>query len=83
MGLCLKAIENAAKANNNQLPTRAAVAEAVRALTDYSGITGMINFNSKGDLTVAKYFVIQVVSPDPALWNDNRIDQTLDIAPPE
>jgi branched-chain amino acid transport system substrate-binding protein len=83
MGLCLKAIENAAKANNNQLPTRAAVAEAVRALTDYPGITGTINFNSKGDLTVAKYFVIQVVSADPALWNDNKIDQTLDIAPPE
>jgi branched-chain amino acid transport system substrate-binding protein len=83
MGLCLKAIENAAKANNNQLPTRAAVAEAVRALTDYPGITGTINFNSKGDLTVAKYFVIQVVSADPAMWNDNKIDQTLDIAPPE
>ena len=83
MGLCLMAIENAAKANNNQLPTRAAVTEAVRALTDYPGITGTINFNSKGDLTVAKYFIIQVVSADPAMWNDNKIDQTLDIAPPE
>ena len=83
MGLCLKGIEEAAKANGNKLPTRAQVTEAVRALKDYPGITGTINFNSKGDLTVAKYFVIQVTSADPAMWNDNTIDQTLDIAPPE
>jgi branched-chain amino acid transport system substrate-binding protein len=83
MGICLKAIENAAKANGNKLPTRAAVTDAVRALQDYPGITGTINFNSKGDLTVAKYFVIQVVSADPNMWNDNKIDQTLDIAPPQ
>ena len=83
MGICLQAIENAAKANGNKAPTRAAVTEAVRALTDYAGITGTINFNSKGDLTVAKYFVIQVVSADPAMWDNNSIDQTLDIAPPQ
>jgi branched-chain amino acid transport system substrate-binding protein len=83
MGICLLAIENAAKANGNKLPTRAAVTDAVRALKDYPGITGTINFNAKGDLTVAKYFVIQVVSADPNLWNDNKIDQTLDIAPPQ
>lgn len=83
MGICLKAIENAAKANNNQTPTRAAVVQAVRALKDYPGITGTMNFNSKGDLPLAKYFVIQVVSGDPAKWNDNKIDQTLDIAPPQ
>ncbi len=83
MGICLQAIENAAQANGNKLPTRTAVTEAVRALKDYPGITGTINFNSKGDLTTAKYFVIQVVSADPAMWNDNKIDQTLDIAPPQ
>jgi branched-chain amino acid transport system substrate-binding protein len=83
MGICLKAIENAAKANNNQTPTRAAVAQAVRALKDYPGITGAVNFNAKGDLVQAKYFVIQVVSGDPAKWNDNKIDQTLTIAPPQ
>lgn len=83
MGICLTAIANAAQANGNKLPTRTAVTEAVRALQDYPGITGTINFNSKGDLTTAKYFVIQVVSADPANWNDNKIDQTLDIAPPQ
>jgi branched-chain amino acid transport system substrate-binding protein len=83
MAICLKAIENAAKEAGNALPTREAVAAAVRALKDFPGITGTINFNSKGDLTTAKYFVIQVTSADPNLWNDNTIDKTLDIAPPE
>ena len=83
MGICLKAIEEAAKATGNKLPTRAQVTTAIRALKDYQGITGTINFNAKGDLTAAKYFVIQVVSADPAKWNDNTIDQTLSIAPPQ
>jgi branched-chain amino acid transport system substrate-binding protein len=83
MAICLKAIENAAVEAGNKMPTREAVAKAVRALVDFPGITGTINFNAKGDLVTAKYFVIQVVSADPALWNDNKIDQTLDIAPPE
>lgn len=83
MAICLKAIENAAKAAGNKAPARSAVTEAVRALKDFPGITGTINFNSKGDLTSAKYFIIQVTSADPAMWNDNKIDQTLDIAPPQ
>jgi len=83
MGIALKAIEAAAKANGNKLPTRAAVAKAVRAVKDYKGITGTINFNSKGDLVKAKYFVIQVTSTDPAKWAANKIDTTLDIEPPK
>jgi len=59
MAICLKAVEDAAKANGNKMPTRAAVANAVRALKDYQGITGTINFNPKGDLTQAKYFIIR------------------------
>lgn len=82
MAICLKAIENAAKAAGG-LPTRQAVTEAVRALKDFPGITGTINFNEKGDLTSAKYFVIQVVSADPEKWNDNTVAQTLDIEPPK
>lgn len=83
MALCLKAIENAAKANNNDMPSRESVTAAVRELKDFAGITGTINFNAKGDLTTAKYFVIQVTSADPAMWNDNKVDQILDIAPPQ
>jgi len=81
MGICLKAIENAAKANGNKLPTRAAVSQAVRALTDYAGITGTITFNSKGDLKTAKYYVYQAVS-DASKW-DSILSKTLDIAPPQ
>jgi len=83
MAICLKAIENAAKAAGNKMPTREAVSKEVRNLKDFPGITGTINFNEKGDLVTAKYFVIQVTSADPAMWNDNKIDQTLEIAPPK
>jgi branched-chain amino acid transport system substrate-binding protein len=81
-GICLKAIEAAAKAKNGEMPTRAEVSQAIRALKDYAGITGTITFNSIGDPVVAKYFVIKVGAPDPAKWSTNPIDQTLDIAPP-
>ena len=81
-GICLKAIEAAAKAKNGEVPTRAEVAQAIRELKDYAGITGTITFNSIGDPLMAKYFVIQVGSPDPTKWSENPIVQTLDIAPP-
>jgi branched-chain amino acid transport system substrate-binding protein len=83
MGICLKAIETAAKANGNKAPTRAQVTDAIRAMKDFPGITGAINFNSKGDLVQAQYFVIQVTSADPAKWADNTVAQTLNFKPPE
>ncbi len=82
MGICLKAIENAAKAKNGEMPTRAEVTQAIRALQAYSGITGNFTFNQIGDPISAQYFIIQVVSPDPAKWAENTIVETLDIAPP-
>jgi branched-chain amino acid transport system substrate-binding protein len=82
MAICLKAIENAAKAANGEVPARAAVASAVRALKDFKGVTGTFNFNSIGDVTSAQYFVIQVGSADPAKWSANTITETLNIAPP-
>jgi branched-chain amino acid transport system substrate-binding protein len=80
--ICLKGIEAAAKAKNGETPTRAEVANAIRALQDYAGITGTITFNKIGDPMLAKYFVIQVGSADPAKWPENPINQTLEIAPP-
>jgi branched-chain amino acid transport system substrate-binding protein len=80
--ICLKAIEAAAKAKNGETPTRAEVANAIRALKDYAGITGTITFNKIGDPMLAKYFVIEVGSADPAKWPENPINQTLEIAPP-
>ena len=83
MGVCLKGIEEAVKANGNKLPSRAQVTTALRGLAAYTGITGSIKFNAKGDLVSAKYFIIQVTSEDPAKWAENKIDKTLDIAPPQ
>jgi len=82
MAICLKAIENAATAAGGKMPTRAAVTAAVRELKDFKGITGTFTFNSIGDPITAQYFVIQVISADPAKWSSNPIAQTLNIAPP-
>ena len=82
MAICLKAIENAANAKGGELPTREEVANAIRELKDFKGITGTFTFNNIGDVSVAKYFVIKVVSADPAEWSQNEVVQTLDIAPP-
>jgi branched-chain amino acid transport system substrate-binding protein len=83
MAISLKAIENAAKANNNEVPSRAAVAKAVRELDEFKGITGTFSFNEIGDPQKALYFVIQVQSKDPSKWSENKVVQTLEIAPPK
>ncbi len=83
MAICLKAIENAVVANKNEIPTREAVAKAVRALKGFKGITGTYTFNAIGDPEKSLYFVQQVKSADPAAWSQNPIFQTLEIAPPK
>jgi branched-chain amino acid transport system substrate-binding protein len=81
-GMCLKAIEEASRANDGELPTRQEVASAIRSLGDYDGVTGRITLNNKGDPTPAKYFVFKVVSPDPKNWDQNTIVTTFDVEPP-
>jgi len=81
--MCLVAIENAAKAAGNKMPERAAVADQIRAFKDYKGISGTINFDSKGDPLDAKYYVLQVISADPAKWAENPVVQTVTINPPQ
>jgi branched-chain amino acid transport system substrate-binding protein len=81
--MCLTAIENAAKAAGNKMPERAAVASAIRAFKDYKGITGTINFDDKGDLLKAKYYVLQVGSGDVAKWLDNKVVESVTIDPPK
>lgn len=83
MAIVLKAIENAAVANKNEVPTRAAVAKAVRDLKGFKGITGTYTFNAIGDPEKSLYFIQQVKSADPAAWSNNPIVQTLEIAPPK
>jgi branched-chain amino acid transport system substrate-binding protein len=83
MALCLKAIENAAKARKNEIPDRADVVKALREIKDFPGITGTFTFNAIGDPTVAQYFVLKVSSPDPARWSENSVVETLNLAPPK
>jgi branched-chain amino acid transport system substrate-binding protein len=63
------------------LPTRAAVAAAVRTGGPYEGITGTYAFDEVGDLTEAQYFVVQVGSADPAAWGGNPIVKSLSVSP--
>ena len=81
-GICIKAIEVASKAKGGEVPTRAEVVDAIRALKDYQGITGTYTFNDQGDLTQAQYFVFKVVSVDAARWDQNSIIATYDVTPP-
>jgi branched-chain amino acid transport system substrate-binding protein len=82
MAICLAALENTINSKNGEMPTREEVAKAVRALNAFAGITGTYTFNGVGDPTSSQYFVIQVMSPNPAEWGNNVVVQTLDIAPP-
>jgi branched-chain amino acid transport system substrate-binding protein len=78
--IALKAVEAVAK--GGRTPSREDVAAAIRKVK-YSGITGDIEFDAKGDRKKALYFVLQVASDDPAKWGDNKIVKQLTIAPPE
>ncbi|HEV8643326.1 MAG TPA: branched-chain amino acid ABC transporter substrate-binding protein [Methylomirabilota bacterium] len=77
--ILLKAIEAAAK--GGKVPTRDAVTAAVRDVK-HTGITGAVEFDSKGDPKKALYFVLQVASDDPQKWGDNKEVKRLTIAAP-
>ena len=79
--VALRAIEAAAKAAGGKLPTREAVAAAVRK-NKLEGITGTIAFDGKGDRLKATYFVLQVASDDPAKWGENKLIKRLGVDPP-
>jgi len=79
--IALKAIEAAIKAGGGKMPGRDAVAKEVRKVK-YAGITGEIAFDGKGDRLKAGYFILQVVSEDPVKWDDNKLLERKEIAPP-
>jgi branched-chain amino acid transport system substrate-binding protein len=64
------------------LPTRTQVAEAIRATEAYEGLTGTITFDDNGDPEIGLYYVIQVLSSDPAEWGNNELLATLEIPSP-
>ncbi|GER67686.1 branched-chain amino acid ABC transporter substrate-binding protein [Weizmannia acidilactici] len=57
MGVMLKGLENAIKANGGKIPTREQVRDAVRAIKDYKGVVTEVDFDSKGDNKYAKVFI--------------------------
>jgi branched-chain amino acid transport system substrate-binding protein len=77
--ILLKAIEMAAQ--GGKLPSREAVSAAIRDVK-YSGVTGTVEFDRKGDPKKALYFILQVASADPQKWGDNKEVKRLSIAAP-
>jgi branched-chain amino acid transport system substrate-binding protein len=77
--ILMKAIEAAAK--GGQVPSREAVSAAIREVK-YSGVTGTVVFDRKGDPEKALYFVLQVTSADPQRWGENKEVKRLSIAAP-
>ncbi len=77
----LKALEAVIKEPGGKMPSREALAVAIRK-TKSEGITGHIEFDGKGDRKKAGYFILQVVSDDPAKWPENKLIKQLQIEPP-
>jgi branched-chain amino acid transport system substrate-binding protein len=77
--ILVKAIEAAAQ--GGKAPTREAVTAAIRDVR-YTGVTGQVVFDGKGDPRKALYFVLQVTSDDPQKWGDNKEVKRLTIAAP-
>jgi branched-chain amino acid transport system substrate-binding protein len=55
----IKAVEQWLKANPGKKPSRTDVSTAVRKIKNFKGVTGSIEFDSKGDPVKAKYFVLK------------------------
>jgi len=77
--IALKALESAA--TGGKVPTRAAVATAIRKVK-YTGMTGSIEFDDKGDPKKASYYVMQVSNDNPEKWGENKEAKRLAIAAP-
>ncbi len=78
----LTAIASASKAAGNKKPTRAQVTDAVRKVRGFKGLTATYTFDAKGDPVPGVYFVIRILSGDPAKWGANKLVKSLKINPP-
>ena len=77
--IAIKALESVVA--GGKAPTRDAVTAAIRKVK-YSGMTGAIEFDDKGDPKKATYYVLQVVSDNPEKWSENKEAKRLAIAAP-
>jgi len=65
-GVLYAAIHTAIQAAAGQAPTRAAVIDALRATTSYSGVLGTFGFDADGDSTLRLVAVYKSPGPNPA-----------------
>jgi len=77
--IAIKALEGVT--HNGAPPTRGAVTAAIRKIK-YTGMTGSIEFDDKGDPKKASYYVMQVTSDNPERWAENKEAKRLAIAAP-
>src|SRR3989475_5267602 len=77
--IAIKALESITA--GGKAPTREGLATAIRKIK-YTGMTGSIEFDDKGDPKRATYYVMQVASDDPAKWSENKEAKRLSIAAP-
>ncbi|WP_458411603.1 branched-chain amino acid ABC transporter substrate-binding protein [Schinkia sp. CFF1] len=63
MSVLLKGLGEAITANNNALPTREQVRDAVRNVTDYEGVVTKVSFDDIGDNEFAKIFIYKFEEP--------------------
>ncbi|MGQ9754262.1 MAG: branched-chain amino acid ABC transporter substrate-binding protein [Thermaceae bacterium] len=75
----IDALERAIKDAGGKKPTRDQVTAAV-AQTKLEGLTGTIEFNAKGDIKKAKYFVMQVAGTGN--WADNKLIRVIEVSAP-
>ncbi|BDH62011.1 branched chain amino acid ABC transporter substrate-binding protein [Lysinibacillus sp. PLM2] len=59
MGVILQGLENAIKENDGQLPSKAEVAAAVRAIQNFEGALTTVTFDEKGDNVNAEVFIYE------------------------
>lgn len=71
--ICMKAIEAAVISRSGEIPTRAEVASAIRALVDFQGIANTYNFTKNGDPLISHYQVFKITSIDPNKWWENPV----------
>jgi len=77
--IAIKALESVT--TGGKAPTREGVAAAIRKIK-YTGLTGTIEFDDKGDPKKASYYVMQVSHDTPEKWSENKEAKRLAIAAP-
>ena len=77
--IAIKALESITA--GGKAPSREALTTAIRKIK-YTGLTGTIEFDDKGDPKKATYYVLRVVSDNPEKWSENKEAKRLAIAAP-